>query len=340
MGMNALLRALRRGLILLAIASFCWGCSGLPTAGSNPWQVMELPTEATLLDVGFTGDVQHGWLVGSRATVFETLDGGQSWQPRQLDLDGDDKLTFTAVSFAGDEGWIVGKPSVLLHTEDGGQQWQRIGLSEKLPGSPYSVVALGPQRAEMATDVGAIYRTEDGGATWQALVQEAVGVVRNMSRAADGSYVAVSSRGSFYSTWQPGDPAWQQHNRNSSRRLQSMGFGQDGRTWLIARGGQLQFADSAAAEDWGDVVYPELSTSWGLLDAAYRTPDEIWVSGGSGNLLVSLDGGETWQKDRAVENVPANLYQIDFESPERGFILGDRGTLLRYEPQVIATQAS
>ncbi len=330
--MNAFRKLFRQGLIWLAIASLCWGCSNLPTLSNNPWQAIELPTEAALLDVGFTDDQQHGWLVGSRATLFETTDGGKNWQPRQLDLDGDDKLTFTAVSFAGDEGWIVGKPSLLLHTDDGGESWERVALSEKLPGSPYSIVALGAQQAEMATDVGAIYQTDDGGETWQALVQEAVGVVRNLARAPDGSYVAVSSRGSFYSTWQPGSEAWTQHNRTSSRRLQSMGFGRDGRIWLIARGGQLQFAESAADEDWSEVVYPEPSTSWGLLDVAYRTPEEIWVSGGSANLLVSFDGGETWQKDRAVEEVPANFYKIDFESPERGFILGDRGVLLRYAP--------
>jgi len=337
--MKAFLNLCRQGLLWLAIASFCWGCSNLPSLSENPWQTLKLPTQATLLDIAFTDDPQHGWLVGSRATLFETLDGGRSWQPRLLDLDGDDKFTFTSVSFSGNEGWIVGKPSVLLHTSDRGQTWERIALSDKLPGSPYSIVALGPQQAEMATDVGAIYRSDDGGQTWQALVQEAVGVVRNLARAEDGSYVAVSSRGSFYSTWQPGDTAWQQHNRNSSRRLQNMGFGRDGQTWLIARGGQLQFAGSAQAEDWGETIYPEPSTSWGLLDVAYRTPEEIWVSGGSANLLASFDGGATWQKDRAVENVPANFYKIKFESPERGFILGDRGVLLRYDPPAMAAAA-
>jgi photosystem II stability/assembly factor-like uncharacterized protein len=114
-----------------------------------------------------------------------------------------------------------------------------------------------------------------------------------------------------------------------------MGFIEDGRQWLIARGGQLQFSQpEAGAEDeaWGEEIYPEFSTSWGLLDVAYRTPEELWVSGGSGNLLVSFDQGETWQKDREVESVPANLYRIVFFDAEHGFILGDRGALLRYEP--------
>jgi photosystem II stability/assembly factor-like uncharacterized protein len=180
--------------------------------------------------------------------------------------------------------------------------------------------------------VGAIYQTQDEAQTWQALVQEAVGVIRNLQRSPEGDYIAVSSRGNFYSTWHPGDVAWEPHNRNSSRRLQNMGFGQDGSRWLLARGGQVQFSNGAGDEDWAEIQAPEVSTSWGLLDVGDRTTEEIWVSGGSGNLLVSKDGGETWQKDRAVESVPANLYRILFQNPEKGFILGDRGVILRYQP--------
>ncbi|PSB65288.1 photosystem II assembly protein, partial [Chroococcidiopsis cubana CCALA 043] len=149
----------------------------------------------------------------------------------------------------------------------------------------------------------------------------------------DGKYIAVSAKGNFYSTWEPGQTAWQGHNRNSSRRLQNMGFGKDGRVWMLARGGQVQFTKADNTEEWEEVQNPELSTSWGLLDLAYRTPEEIWVTGGSGNLLCSPDGGKTWQKDRGVESVPSNLYKIVFLSPEKGFIIGQRGILLRYQGQ-------
>lgn len=331
--MNAILKSLRQIVALLGVVLLCSSCARgfLTDLSANPWQVVALPTQETLSDVAFTGDANHGWLVGKNETLLETTDGGKTWEPRSLELGDELTYSFNSVSFAGDEGWVTGQPTILLHTTDAGQSWSRVPLSEQLPGSPYAILALEAKSAEMTTDIGAIYRTQDGGKTWQAMVQEAVGVLRNVSRSPDGKYVAVSSRGSFYSTWQPGQNAWQPHNRTSSRRLQNMGFSKDGRLWLLARGGTVQFSQSDNFEEWSDAAAPEFATSWGLLDLAYRTVDEIWLAGGSGNLLVSFDGGQTWQKDKAVENVPANFYRILFVSPEQGYILGQNGTLLRYE---------
>lgn len=322
---------LRRLIAIAAVALLSLGCSNafLPTLENNPWQVIHLDADVTFSDVAFSDDA-HGWLVGNRNTVMRTEDGGQTWSRQELAL-GDQQVSFVSVSFADNEGWAAGQPNLLIHTTDGGDTWQRVPLSEKLPGKPFLITALGPNEAELATDVGAIYRTKDGGKNWKALVLGAVGVVRNMSRnASTGGYAAVSSRGNFYSTWQPGELEWQPYNRQSSRRLQNIGFDQGNGLWVLQRGGEIQFSPTGEDEGWQDPINPEFATSWGLLDAAYRTPEEIWVSGGSGNLLVSPDGGSTWFKDAAVSDVPSNLYRIVFSSPEQGFILGQQGYLLRY----------
>jgi photosystem II stability/assembly factor-like uncharacterized protein len=334
--MNLATAFLGRVVSILAIALVCTGCAGsalafLPDSSFNPWELVETPTKETIIDIDFAETPQHGWAVGTNSALLETTDGGHSWETRVLDVDA--KYRLTSIDFAGNDGWIAGQPSILLHTTDAGKSWSRIPLSEKLPGSPNTIVALNANAAEMTTDIGAIYQTTDGGQTWQAMVEAAVGVVRNISRSDDGKYVAVSSRGNFYSTWAPGDREWRPHNRNSSKRLQSMGFTADGtRLWMLERGGQIQFSMPGDITNWEEATNPEMSTSWGLLDMAYRTNDEVWVAGGSGNLLVSLDGGKTWEKDRDVEDVPSNLDRIKFMSPNQGFILGQRGVLLRYEP--------
>ena len=339
--MNALLTPLKRIVLVLAAVLFCSGCANayLESIQSNPWQLITLPTDETALDIAFTDNAEHGWLVGKHATLLETLDGGKTWAEKRLDISSNQIYNLTSISFSGDEGWVVGEPSIMLHTTDGGVTWEQISLSSKLPGTTRLITALGDRSAEMVTDVGAIYKTEDSGRTWQAMVEEAVGVFRNIARSPSGRYVTVSSRGNFYSTWEPGQQAWQQHNRNSSRRLQNMGFGSDDRLWLLARGGVIQFSEPNTTEDWDKQQSPEFSTSWGLLDLAYRTPNEIWLAGGSGNLLRSVDGGETWQKDRTVEDIPSNFYRIVFTKNDQGFILGQGNVLLRFDRDIAAETA-
>ncbi len=328
--MNLLKKIFKQTAILLVIGIFCVSCSHIAPLANSPWKPLQLPTQSNLQDLAFTGNPQHGWVVGSDASILETNDGGKTWENRKLELDSD-KYRFTSISFAGDEGWIVGEPAILLHTKDAGTSWERIALSSKLPGIPATIKALGKNSAEMTTDIGAIYATQDNGKNWKSLVSGAVGVFRTISRSDDGKYVAVSAKGNFYSVWEPGQDSWEPHNRNSSRRVSSMGFTNDGRLWMLARGGQLQFSNPEKPDAWEDEVFPGQKTNMGLLDLAYRTPSEIWVSGGSGDLLVSNDNGKTWLKDEGAEAVPTNLYKIMFLSADRGFIIGQRGMLLQYQ---------
>ncbi|MEO0886135.1 MAG: YCF48-related protein, partial [Cyanobacteria bacterium J06648_10] len=192
--------AWKKGITFVLVALLATSCGNvfLADTETNPWEVIALPTEASISDVAFAGDGEHGWLVGSRTTLLESTDAGKTWDPRILEL-GDQNYTFTSIDFEGDEGWLIGQPSIMLHTTDGGTSWSNIPLDPQLPGQPLLVTATGRDSAELATDIGAIYLTKDGGQQWKGLVQSAVGVVRNMTRNSDGRYVAVSSRGNFYS---------------------------------------------------------------------------------------------------------------------------------------------
>ena len=219
----------------------------------NSWEKVNLGLESgvVLQDISFVPDQpERGFLLGSRQTLLETNDGGKTWKSRDVSKSSGDDINyrFNSISFAGKEGWIVGKPAIMLHTSDGGDNWERVPLSAKLPGTPVLVKALpGAGQAEMTTDQGAIYVTSNTGYTWKAAVEETIdatlnrtvssgisgasyytGTLSTIARSDDGKYVAVSSRGNFFMTWEPGQTFWQPHNRNSARRLQNMGWRRDG----------------------------------------------------------------------------------------------------------------
>ena len=329
--LGTLLRPLLGLLLVIGLGFGLSGCvtTGLPMAATSPWQPVALATKANPLDVAFT-DTSHGFLVGSNRLILETNDGGASWAERALDLPEEENFRLISIDFRGEEGWIAGQPGLLLHTTDGGQNWSRLFLDTKLPGEPYLITALGPNQAELATNVGAIYETRDGGTNWQAEVEDAAGAVRELRRFNDGRYVSVSSLGNFFSTWDPGQGTWQPHQRISSQRLQSMGFQPDGSLWMLARGAQIRFNPAGGnVEEWGKAVIP-ITNGFGYLDMAWAPDGSIWTGGGSGTLLVSVDGGKSWQKDPVGGQQPSNFTRISFSADGKGFVLGERGSLLRW----------
>lgn len=317
------------------------------------WEMVPLPLDpgVVLLDVAFVPDEpNHGFLLGTRQTLLETKDGGKSWNPRSIPSaeDEDFNYRFNSINFFGKEGWIVGKPAILLHTSDGGVSWERIPLSSRLPGTPVLIHGTGEKSAEMVTDEGAIYVTSNNGYNWKAAVEETVsatlnrtvssgisgasyytGTFNTINRSIEGDYVAVSSRGNFYLTWEPGQPYWQPHNRTSARRIQNMGWRADGGLWLVVRGGGLYLSKgTGVTEDFEEAQIS--SRGFGILDVGYRSKDEAWAAGGSGILLRTTDGGKSWIRDKAADNIAGNLYAVKFIDDRKGFVLGNNGILLRY----------
>lgn len=328
------------------------------------WYQIELPTPATIFDLDFSPvDPDHGFLVGSRGTVAESFDRGVTWQSRAFTkLDADEELNyrFEVVTFRGSEGWVIGKPGLLLHTKDSGKSWERVPLSPKLPGEPVSITALGGEKAEMTTNAGAVYVTDNGGRNWKAQVRETIDATLNRTissgvtgasyftgsiiqvlRDAYGAYLAISSRGNFFLTWKPGQDFWIPHARDSSRRIQAMGFVNnnvnDG-VWMATRGGGLSFTGKNPDLESTDLLKFDKvdirAGGYGILDVAFR-PDteEVWAAIGGGSLYKSLDGGKSWKRDNQVDKVGANIYKIKFFDKDTAFALGSNGLVLKYDPR-------
>mmetsp|Transcript_9894 Transcript_9894/g.14589 ORF Transcript_9894/g.14589 Transcript_9894/m.14589 type:complete len:405 (+) Transcript_9894:70-1284(+) len=339
------------------------GVAGNPpeaeAAASKMWEPIKLPFDDTLYDIDFDSET-HGYLVGARGSFAETNDGGKTWEARSFsNLDAEEEVTyrFQVASFSGGEGWVLGKPTLMLHTKDGGKSWERIPMSPKLPGEPTSIVSLGPSKAEMTTSQGAVYTTENAGRNWKAQVKETIdatlnrisssgvsgasyfsGSIINQVRDTTGAYLAVSSRGNFFLTWEPGQDFWIPHNRGTPRRIQSMGFikgKMNNGLWMTLNGGKLLIAKDTPdlTKDSFDFVDADIKTGgYGLTDVAWRTDDEVWAVGGSNTMYVSSDGGKKFKFDKSANDIPGNLYNVRFfpEFGNMGWALGSNGLLLRY----------
>ena len=302
----------------------------------------------------------HGYLVGARGAFAETSDGGKTWEARSFsNLDAEEEINyrFQVCSFKNGEGWVLGKPTLLLHTTDDGKSWERIPLSPKLPGEPTDIVAFGNSKAEMTTSTGAVYTTENAGRNWKAQVKETIdatlnrvsssgvsgasyfsGSIINQVRDASGAYLAVSSRGNFFLTWEPGQDFWIPHNRGTPRRIQTMGFVEDDikkGMWMTLNGGKLFISkdEPDLTKDMFDFKEADIKTGgYGITDVAWRSKEEVWACGGSNTMYVSKDGGKTFSFDSSANAFPGNLYNIKFfpQFNNEGWALGSNGVLLHY----------
>ena len=336
--MNRLLSNLMNLILTICVGIFLTGCvaTRIPEASTSPWESIELNTKANPLDIGFVDD-QRGFLVGTERLILETRDSGKHWDPRTLDIPLEGNFRFVSIDFIGEEGWIAGQPGLVLHTTDAGNSWTQLSLGSKLPGDPYYIKTLGINSAELATTAGAIYKTEDAGENWQAIVADASGSggIRDLRRNEDGSYLSVSSLGNFFSVLPAGKENWEPHQRASSKRVQSVGYQPDGHLWMLSRGAEIRFLeDSSDLDSWGKPIIPILN-GYNYLDIGWDPQDSIWAAGGNGTLLVSKDGGDSWEQDPVGDLVPTNFIRIVFsENPKglitKGFVLGERGHLLRW----------
>jgi len=328
-------------------------------AATKMWEKIDLPFDDTVYDVDFDSET-HGYIVGARGSFAETNDGGKTWEARSFaNLDAEEEITyrFQVLSFKGGEGWVLGKPTLLLHTKDEGKSWERIPLSPKLPGEPTSIYALGPNKAEMITTSGAIYSTDNAGRNWKAQVKETIdatlnrvsssgvsgasyftGSIINQVRDDLGSYLAVSSRGNFFLTWEPEQDFWIPHNRGTPRRIQNMGFVEGDISkglWMTLNGGKLLVSKESPdlAADTYNFVESNIKTGgYGITDVAWRSKDEVWAVGGSNTMYVSMDGGKSFGFDNSANKFPGNLYNVKFfpEFKNAGWAVGSNGMLLKY----------
>jgi len=137
---------------------------------------------------------QHIYIAVSCAGVFESQDGGASWEPRNRGLIaaylpnpqvevGHDPHMLHMVREHPEVIWQQNHCGI-FRTENGGADWKLLSNPEEIPhyGFALAIDHSNPDRAwvipaisdemRLAPDLALkVYRTEDGGASWQALME-------------------------------------------------------------------------------------------------------------------------------------------------------------------------
>ena len=285
--------------------------------GGQTWQkISNTPEPFSRLD--FVSET-HGWGMG-KEWLYVSKDGGLTWERQlQKSFDTSRGIWKPDFDFIDDQvGWLTINEEV-LKTEDSGQTWQTVNvpLPNKLPDPVYSLSFITPEIGwllqafcNMPACSLNFYKTQDGGVSWQAVVQDGsknpdgqMSWMRPPDEIffLDGQHAwFVGSMGSDYvsadggRTWKPnaflGGAGPSLHQIHMFSPLQGVADYWMGGFYAVVR-------TDDGGKTWEQIfpsIYP--ITNFQFFNTQNGFGLDTSVNGTI--LLTTKDGGETWQKAR------------------------------------------
>lgn len=97
-------------------------------------------------------------------------------------------------------------------------------------------------------------------------------------------------------------------------------------TCLLVGGFGLTAGLSATqAQEWET---PNSGTENELRAVDFANPEIGWAAGDNGEVLYTLDGGQTWERHDDAFNGDSFLHSVSFADSEHGWFSGANGTLI------------
>lgn len=112
-------------------------------------------------------DRRHALVVGAYGLVFETRNGGDSWEPSLDRLDNPDLLHFYSISRRGNQILMAGEAALVNLSNDGGATFRKVEVP--YDGSFFTSAILADGRLLVAGLKGNIWVSDDQGDNWYSV---------------------------------------------------------------------------------------------------------------------------------------------------------------------------
>ncbi|MDG1893020.1 MAG: choice-of-anchor D domain-containing protein [Verrucomicrobiota bacterium] len=255
----------------------------------------------------FMVNAKVGWAVGDQGTLLKTTTGGRAWTPYKSPT----MRTLNAVAFGSDgvKGWIAGDAGTVFETEDSGVTWAPVTHEEvQNPALSWKDAGVSGQRlvlvGEDSSNGQAALTYQNTNTSYRSV--EISGMQGLYGVSTHEKWVgAVGSNGLLVYSFN-GGIRWKESyiDGASAVRFNGVTIDENGSAVAVAGGG-LVYHTIKLGESWSRIE--ETNTTQNLF-AAERSGDSLWVSGASGVLIHSVDGGANWTTESI--NTGASLYAV------------------------------
>jgi photosystem II stability/assembly factor-like uncharacterized protein len=219
------------------------GFALLSDDGGKTWKAVETPVTRTLTGAAFK-DAKVGIAVGHGGSLVRTEDGGETWTQMPLEEAGPDSL-LGVVHLGGDAFAAYGAFGLYFHSPDAGRSWERrMVLAEDFDRHISQVLPVGSSLF-MVAETGILARSDDGGATWTAIVSPYEGSYFGAAALKDGAILAFGMRGNVFRSADLG-VTWQKIDLNTTASLNAGRQLEDGRVLLVGNAGLLAISQDGA----------------------------------------------------------------------------------------------
>ncbi len=309
------------------------------TDGGRTWKPLLSGVSANINFIHFL-DWNHGWMIGEASRsmgrsmgakdeadgetmLLTTINGGRTWMIQKIP-------NLLSIYFTDlQNGWAVGRNATLLRTTNGGNDWKPVEEAQSVVGLPVESSnynfgfrdvyfldsdhgwLIGNFYGRAQSNIGGLFVTADGGKTWKRIpltlktqhvsgrftpgLLHSVQFTDLNNGSVTGEMTDGESRYFFALHTRDGGKTWEQY-RTPSRATHSTQFLDPANGWMAAF---AQREGSAEA-----VVYDS-------------------------TLMRTDNGGMSWQNDFTAKG--SRVRSVFFLSPNKGWAVGDRGMILRYE---------
>lgn len=305
------------------------------TDGGRTWKPLLSGVSANINFVHFL-DWNHGWMIGDsinkdddgETVLLSTINGGRTWMIQKIP-------NLLSVHFSDlQNGWAVGRNATVSRTTNGGNDWKPVEEIQSVIGLPVESSnynfgfrdvffldanngwLIGNFYGRAQSNIGGLFVTSDGGKTWRRLpltfqtqhvsgrftpgLLHSVRFTDENTGSVTGEMRDGENRFFFALHTRDGGKTWEQ-NRTPSRATHSTQFLDPTNGWMAA------FAPREGSAE--AVVYDT-------------------------SLMRTDNGGQSWQNDFTAKG--SRIRSIFFLSPYKGWAVGDRGMILRYEEKTKA----